>query len=68
VDDLKRAVRAACCWLPEAEEVISHGSPTFKVRGKSFAMLLVNHHGDGRVALRALDAGPGGHTGKAGRA
>jgi len=50
-DAMNRAVRAACLWLPEAEEVISHGFPNFKVRAKSFAMLLVNHHGDGRIAL-----------------
>jgi predicted DNA-binding protein (MmcQ/YjbR family) len=29
----------------------SHGSPDFSVRGKSFASYVVNHHGDGRVAL-----------------
>jgi predicted DNA-binding protein (MmcQ/YjbR family) len=45
------AVRAACLWLPEAEEYLSHGSPNFRVRGKGFASYVVNHHGDGRVAL-----------------
>jgi hypothetical protein len=30
----------------------SHGAPTFFVRGtRSFAMVLSNHHGDGRFAL-----------------
>jgi predicted DNA-binding protein (MmcQ/YjbR family) len=50
-DDIQQAVRAVCLWLPEAEEFMSHGSATFRVRGKSFASFVVNHHGDGRVAL-----------------
>src|SRR5580704_16544464 len=49
--DISQAVRDACLWLPEAEEFISHGSPNFRVRGKTFATYVVNHHGDGRVAL-----------------
>ncbi|HEY0746648.1 MAG TPA: MmcQ/YjbR family DNA-binding protein [Steroidobacteraceae bacterium] len=49
--DTFQAVREACLWLPEAEEFISHGSPNFRVRGKTFATYVVNHHGDGRVAL-----------------
>jgi predicted DNA-binding protein (MmcQ/YjbR family) len=51
VSNIHEAVRAACLWLPEAEEFISHGSPNFRVRGKTFATYAVNHHGDGRVAL-----------------
>jgi predicted DNA-binding protein (MmcQ/YjbR family) len=50
-DDIQQAVRAVCLWLPEAEEFMSHGSASFRVRGKSFATYVVNHHGDGRVAL-----------------
>jgi hypothetical protein len=57
-DEVHRAVRAACLWLPETEEHMSHGSPNFRVRGKSFASYVVNHHGDGRVALW-LSAAPG---------
>jgi len=49
--DISQAVRDACLWLPEAEEFVSHGSPNFRVRGKTFATYTVNHHGDGRVAL-----------------
>jgi predicted DNA-binding protein (MmcQ/YjbR family) len=49
--DTHQAVCDACLWLPEAEEFVSHGSPTFRVRGKTFASYVVNHHGDGRVAL-----------------
>jgi len=44
--------------LPEAEEFISHGAQTFRVRGKVFAFYTINHHGDGRVALN-LVAPPG---------
>ena len=56
--DTHQAVRDACLWLPEAEEFVSHGSPNFRVRGKTFATYAVNHHGDGRVALW-LNAPPG---------
>ena len=49
--DLHQAVRETCLWLPEAEEFLSHGSPNYRVRGKTFATYVVNHHGDGRVAL-----------------
>jgi hypothetical protein len=56
--DIHQAVREVCLWLPEAEEFISHGSPNFRVRGKTFATYVVNHHGDGRVALW-LNAPPG---------
>jgi hypothetical protein len=48
---IPQAVREVCLCLPEALEVESHGSPDFRVRGKSFATYVVNHHGDGRVAL-----------------
>jgi predicted DNA-binding protein (MmcQ/YjbR family) len=56
--DVHQAVRDLCLWLPESEEFLSHGSPTFKVRGKTFATYVINHHGDGRVALW-LNAVPG---------
>jgi predicted DNA-binding protein (MmcQ/YjbR family) len=56
--DIDQAVRDACLWLPQAEEFLSHGSPNFRVRGKTFATFVVNHHGDGRVALW-LTAFPG---------
>lgn len=48
---INEAVREVCLSFPEAEEVVSHGSPDFRVRGKTFASYVVNHHGDGRVAL-----------------
>jgi predicted DNA-binding protein (MmcQ/YjbR family) len=56
--DIHQAVRDVCLWLPEAEEFVSHGAPNFRVRGKTFATYVVNHHGDGRVALW-LNALPG---------
>lgn len=49
--DISQAVREVCLWFPEAEEVVSHGSPDFRVRGKTFASYVINHHGDGRIAL-----------------
>jgi hypothetical protein len=48
---INEAVREVCLSFPEAEEVVSHGFPNFQVRGKTFASYVVNHHGDGRVAL-----------------
>ena len=45
-------IRRICLALPEVEERLSHGSPTFFVRGKkTFVMFLDNHHGDGRLAI-----------------
>ena len=49
--DVNEVVREVCLSFPEAEEFVSHGSPNFRVRGKTFASYVVNHHGDGRVAL-----------------
>lgn len=49
--DISAAVREICLSFPEAEEAGSHGFPNFRVRGKTFAMYVVNHHGDGRIAL-----------------
>lgn len=48
------AVRDIMARLPETEEFVSHGSPTFRVRGKVFAAYTINHHGDGRVALTLI--------------
>ena len=50
-DELAR-VRAACLGLPEVVERLSHGAPSFFVRGKkTFVMFLDDHHGDGRLAV-----------------
>jgi hypothetical protein len=45
-------IREICLGLPETSERLSHGAPTFFVRGKrSFLMVLTDHHGDGRFAI-----------------
>jgi len=41
-------VRAAALELPETQERLSHGQPTFFVAGKQFAQFRDNHHGDGK--------------------
>ena len=48
VDAAVEQVRRACLALPEVEERLSHGAPTFFVRGKrSFLMLWPDgHHGN----------------------
>jgi hypothetical protein len=51
VNELER-VRELCLALPEVTERLSHGQPTWFVRGKkTFVMFLDNHHDDGRLAL-----------------
>ena len=45
-------VRKICFELPETEERLSHGEPTFFAGGKRvFVMYADNHHEDGRVAV-----------------
>jgi phosphoribosylglycinamide formyltransferase-1 len=45
-------VRERAMALPEADEVTSHGMPCFGVtKGKKFAYVSIDHHGDGRTAL-----------------
>jgi hypothetical protein len=45
-------LRQICLGLPETTERLSHGAPTFFVRERrAFAMVMSNHHGDGRFAL-----------------
>ena len=45
------AAHELCLAFPETKETSSHGSPDFKVKGKSFAYFVSNHHGDGRVGF-----------------
>jgi hypothetical protein len=54
---VERRVRDAA-RLPGVEAVESAGHTGFSVGGKRFAWLLVDHHGDGRLALH-LKAPPG---------
>jgi hypothetical protein len=51
-------LRRICATMPECEERLSHGDPTFFVRKKVFAMFANNHHNDGHIAVW-LPAGPG---------
>lgn len=44
-------VREAALELPETEEKLSHGQPTFFVTGKQFAQFRDNHHGDGKTVV-----------------
>jgi hypothetical protein len=45
-------IRTICAGLPETSERLSHGHPAFFIREKrSFAMVLSDHHGDGRFAI-----------------
>ena len=45
-------VREIALALPEVTERLSHGAPTFFIRGKkTFVMFHDDHHGDERLAL-----------------
>lgn len=45
-------VRAICAWLPEVTERLSHGSPSFFIRGKkTLCNVHDHHHGAHGVAL-----------------
>jgi hypothetical protein len=49
---LTEQVRRRAQALPEADEVNSHGMPCFGiVKGKKFAYVSIDHHGDGKTAL-----------------
>lgn len=51
-DYLIEQVRIRALALPESDEVTSHGMPCFGiVKGKKFAYVSNDHHGDGKVAL-----------------
>lgn len=58
-DYLVEQVRQRALALPEADEVVSHGMPCFGiVKGKKFAYVSLNHHGDDRIALLVKISGP----------
>ena len=51
-EHLVAQVRERAMALPEADEVVSHGMPCFGVvKGKKFAYVSLDHHGDGKTAL-----------------
>ena len=43
--------RKICLALPDTEEKLAWGEPTWRVGGRLFAMFANDHHGDGRIAL-----------------
>ena len=51
MSDALDRIRAAALELPETEERLSHGQPTFFVAGKQFAQFRDNHHGDGKTVV-----------------
>lgn len=56
---LTEQVRARAMALPEAEETLSHGMACFGiVKGKKFAWVSSDHHGDGKTALLVKISGP----------
>src|SRR5918999_415163 len=44
-------LRGICLSLPEVTERLSHGEPTFFVRGKRAFVMLADHHHDDRFAI-----------------
>ncbi len=57
--DVLARLRAICLALPEAQEKISHGEPTwFAGKGKVFAMFDNHHHGGEHISVW-LPAPPG---------
>lgn len=58
-DHLVAQVRERALALPEADEVVSHGMPCFGImKGKKFAYVSLDHHGDGKIALLVKISGP----------
>ena len=51
MSDPLQKVRDAALELPETEERLSHGQPTFFVAGKQFAQFRNDHHGDGKTVV-----------------
>lgn len=44
-------VRTICLGFPGAEEKLSHGAPSFHVKGRMFLMFVDDHHRDGKLAV-----------------
>ncbi len=51
VDDPLERLRRICLALPETTERLSHGEPTWFVRGKKTFVMFANHHHDDRLAF-----------------
>lgn len=50
-DDPLPRLRGICLALPETIEKLSHGEPTFFVRGGRSFLMYANHHHDDRLAF-----------------
>ena len=50
IDPLSK-IREAALELPDTDERLSHGQPTFFVAGKQFAQFRNNHHGDSKIVV-----------------
>jgi hypothetical protein len=50
-DDPVERLRALCLALPEVTERLSHGEPTWFVRGKRTFVTFADHHHDDRLAF-----------------
>ena len=50
-DDPLEALRRVCLGLPEVTERLSHGEPTWFVRGKKTFVTYADHHHDDRLAF-----------------
>jgi hypothetical protein len=51
-DRVLTQVRRICLGFPEVTERLSHGSPSFFIRGKrTIAMFVDDHHGDGILGI-----------------
>jgi hypothetical protein len=50
-EDPLEALRKLCLALPETSERISHGEPTWFVRGKKTFVMYANHHHDDRLSF-----------------
>ena len=55
---LAERVRRVCLGFPDATERLSHGEPTWFVKGKQFANMDTNHHNSGHIAV--ICAAPAG--------
>jgi hypothetical protein len=56
--DLLAKLRRLCLAFPETSERLSHGEPTWFIRGKTVFVMYWNHHHDDRLAF--VCAAPGG--------
>lgn len=50
-EDPLEKLRALCLALPETTERLSHGEPTWFVRGKKTFVMYADHHHDDRLAF-----------------